>query len=188
MKAINLRQYLPLKIPEEVSKLYSVAAPAGSLEAFSNRPCFAVKIRRRNHLNRALNFALITQDDALEILRHGGSLALWKGGSDKSPTVFFKLRLFDAPKAGTTSASVAVGRFLLDCQAGETCTTLDRNPYCLLRSNLKFVKFSPAVIPAREPTTRRLERLQTVTPQPILWSEYLVRPELIDPSGFTYHE
>ncbi|CAA2141965.1 hypothetical protein [Hyphomicrobium sp. ghe19] len=172
---------LTLKLPEEVSSRFTVRPPTGTPEASSNTPCFAVRIRRKLHLAKPLEFALITQTDALELLNSGGSLAFWIGGYGTKTTVYFKLK-------GKPQASVAVGRWLLNCGVQETCSTLDKNHLNLLRSNLKLSDNYYCKAPGREATKARLNKVEEFTSPPIVWSEYLVAPKAIDLKTFTYQE
>lgn len=172
---------LTLKLPTEVSQRFAVEPPEGTPEALSKTPCFAVRIRRKTHLSKPLDFALIRQDDALELLRSGGSLAFWTGGNGVWTSVYFKLK-------GKPQSSVAVGRWLLKCGMQETCSTLDKNHLNLIRSNLEKSESFYCKVPAREATEARLKNLQKLTAPPIVWSEYLVEPEAIDLQTFTYRE
>lgn len=172
---------LPITLPKEVSQRFNVQPLTGSPEAVLQTPCFAIRIRRKLHLSKPLEFALITQSDALALIQNCGSLAFWKGGVGTKTAVYFKLQ-------GKPAASVSVGRWLLNCSVQETCSTLDRNPLNLLRSNLKLTDNYNCKASGREATHDRLSNLQQRTAPPIVWSESLVGPELIDLSTFTYKE
>lgn len=172
---------LTLKLPEEVSTRFAVQPPIGTPEALSKTRCFAIRIRRKFHLEKPLEFTLVSQSDALELLRNGGSLAFWIGGSGTKTAVYFKLQ-------GKPQASVAVGRWLLNCGVQESCSTLDRNHLNLLRSNLKLTPNYCCKAAGREATKDRLKTLQKLYAPSIVWSEYLVEPERIDLRTFTYKE
>jgi len=187
MKLLNIKK------PEEDTQRFTISPPKASLEAHQKLPCFAVRIRRKQLSNNPLQFALITQKDALELLRNGGSLAFWKGGSPKKPTVYFKLlpiqrERSDGSVRKQSASSVSVGRWIVNCRVKETCSETDRNPLNLLRSNLKALDCGLTKIPGREATSERLMKLAQFKTAPIVWSDYLVESEAIDLQNFTYQD